>query len=123
MMNLLTFFLSSYPFYGLQFHPEKNIYEWIPNLNMPHTRGAITIGQYFQTFFVDECRMNANRFSSVDAENQALIYNFPITFAARHKLSIEQAYFFKSNVNYPQADMHHITNNDVNIVETAYMNQ
>lgn len=88
---------------------------------MPHSKGAIAIGQYFQAFFVDECRMNANRFSTVEAENQALIYNFPITFTARHNLSIEQAYFFKSNMSYPQADIHQTTSDNVNIVEMAYI--
>lgn len=88
---------------------------------MPHSKGAIAIGQYFQAFFINECRMNANQFSSVEEENQALIYNFPITFAARHNLSIEQVYFFKSNISYPQADDHLMTFDNVNIVEMAYM--
>lgn len=88
---------------------------------MPHSKGAIAIGQYFQAFFINECRMNANQFSSVEAENEALIYNFPITFAARHNLSIEQAYFFKSNISYPLADAHPTTNDNVNIAETIYM--
>lgn len=90
----------------------------MPNLNMPHSKGAIAIGHYFQAFFINECRMNGNHFSSVEEENQALIYNFPITFAARHNLAIEQAYFFKSNISYPQADDHPTINSPT---ETAYM--
>lgn len=88
---------------------------------MPHSKDAIAIGQYFEAFFINQCRMNANRFSGTEDENQALIYNFPITFAARHNLSLEQVYFFRSNINYPQGDSHQTTNDNVNIVETAYL--
>lgn len=56
-------------------------------------------------FFVDECRMNGNRFSGVDMENQVLIYNFPVTFTARLNSSFEQSYMFKSNIDYPYTDI------------------
>lgn len=42
------------PFYGLQFHPEKNVYEWIEGKRIPHGRNAVKITQYFANFFVDE---------------------------------------------------------------------
>lgn len=44
----------SFPFYGLQFHPEKNSYEWAIKKNIPHGELATKISQYFADFFVDE---------------------------------------------------------------------
>lgn len=43
-----------YPFYGLQFHPEKNLYEWVTGKNIPHGRNATLVAQYFADFFVNE---------------------------------------------------------------------
>lgn len=42
------------PFYAVQFHPEKNNFEWIKKENTPHSSNAIRISQYFANFFVDE---------------------------------------------------------------------
>lgn len=43
-----------YPFFAVQFHPEKNIYEWNPKKNIPHSPEAIETAQYFAMFFVDQ---------------------------------------------------------------------
>lgn len=45
------------PFYGLQFHPEKNIYEWIDGKNIPHSSNAVMVSQYFANFFVNESKV------------------------------------------------------------------
>jgi gamma-glutamyl hydrolase len=45
---------SRYPIYGLQFHPEKNIYEWGLGRYQPHSEEAIRAAQYFGNFFVNE---------------------------------------------------------------------
>lgn len=42
------------PFYALQFHPEKNLYEWIKKKNIPHGKDSTIIAQYFANFFVNE---------------------------------------------------------------------
>jgi hypothetical protein len=52
-------FVSSFehkrhPFYGVQFHPEKNAYEWKASSNNPHTANSILVQQYFANFFVGE---------------------------------------------------------------------
>lgn len=91
-----------YPFYGVQFHPEKNLYEWIRNRNIPHDGHAIESAQYFATFFVNECRKSDNRFSGVDEENQVLIYNFPAKFTGRLNSTFEQSYLFEGSVDYPR---------------------
>jgi gamma-glutamyl hydrolase len=43
-----------YPIYGVQFHPEKNAYEWKVTNKIAHTAGAISAAQYFADFFINE---------------------------------------------------------------------
>jgi GMP synthase-like glutamine amidotransferase len=45
---------KQYPIYGVQFHPEKNAYEWKVTNKIPHTASAISVGQYFANFFINE---------------------------------------------------------------------
>lgn len=94
-------FSARYPFFGVQFHPEKSLYEWIRNRNISHTDNAITAAQYFANFFVNECRKNRNHFENVGEENRHLVYNFPVTFTAPINSTFEQSYLFKIDSDYP----------------------
>lgn len=49
----------SFPFYGVQFHPEKNIFEWLPKQKTAHSFDAVKASQYFANFFVNEGMMNS----------------------------------------------------------------
>ncbi|KAJ6621049.1 Gamma-glutamyl hydrolase A, partial [Pseudolycoriella hygida] len=95
---------TRYPFYGVQFHPEKNLYEWIINRNISHTSNAIKAAQYFANFFVDETRKSFNSFGGVDEENAALIYNYPTNFTALVKSAYEQCYLFYDTADYKQIE-------------------
>jgi hypothetical protein len=44
---------KEYPFYGVQFHPEKNAFEWKID-SIPHSRDAILVEQFYGNFFVSE---------------------------------------------------------------------
>lgn len=115
-MNLFSFlsrFRLRYPFYGVQFHPEKSLYEWIRNRNIPHSGNAIRSAQYFASFFVNECRKSDNRFASVDEENQVLIYNFPTKFTGRLNSTFEQSYLFEGNIDYPN---YHYEKSNIDVV-------
>lgn len=92
--------ICRYPFYGVQFHPEKNLYEWIPDRNIVHNENAIASSQYFAWFFVNECRKNDNHFTDIEEENRMLIYNYPSTFTGLIQSPYEQSYLFKSDVDY-----------------------
>lgn len=95
-----------YPFYGIQYHPEKTLYEFGSNCNIAHTRTAITAAQYYGLFFVNECRKNDNGFANIDEETRMLIYNYPQTFTYRAVTPVEhvdyQAYLFTPDANYPK---------------------
>ncbi|OAD55275.1 Chitobiosyldiphosphodolichol beta-mannosyltransferase [Eufriesea mexicana] len=86
----------NYPFYGVQFHPEKNLYEWILGRKIPHGTNAIKTAQYFANFFVNEARKNNHEFASKDEEALSLIYNYPVTYTGLKNSSFVQCYIFKN---------------------------
>ena len=45
---------KDYPIYGVQFHPEKNGFEWIAEEAIPHSEHAVIIMQNLANFFVEE---------------------------------------------------------------------
>lgn len=55
--NGLTFVSSieakNYPFWGVQFHPEKILYEWLKPA-IPHSAAAVGASQYFGDFFINQ---------------------------------------------------------------------
>ena len=84
-----------YPFYGVQFHPEKNAYEWKKEKLIPHSKEAVVTTQYFADFFVNEARKNRNRFESKEEESRSLIYNYPATYTGAKGSSFTQCYLFE----------------------------
>ncbi|XP_043281459.1 chitobiosyldiphosphodolichol beta-mannosyltransferase-like [Venturia canescens] len=84
------------PFYGVQFHPEKNIYEWITKKAIPHGYEATRASQYFADFFINEARKNTHRFLSVEEEDQHLIYNYNMTYTGLKGFAFQQCYLFKT---------------------------
>ncbi|XP_028131358.1 gamma-glutamyl hydrolase [Diabrotica virgifera virgifera] len=88
---------KKYPIYGLQFHPEKNIFEFQNNTGIPHSSGAIRVSQFFATFFVDECRKNNNSFPDEYSELRTLIYNYNPLYTGIKGSSYEQLYAFTEN--------------------------
>lgn len=88
------------PFYGVQFHPEKNLYEWVRGKNISHTPNAIRAAQYFADFFVNEARRNSQHFDSEEEIDKHVIYNFPASFTGLKRSAFEQCYLFEGNVDY-----------------------
>ncbi|XP_054002149.1 gamma-glutamyl hydrolase A-like [Hylaeus anthracinus] len=84
-----------YPFYGLQFHPEKNLYEWVIGKSIPHSENAIQISQYFANFFINEARKNLQKYPHV---SEKLIYNYQPVYTGLDGLAYEQTYFFDKSI-------------------------
>lgn len=85
-----------YPFYGVQFHPEKSIFEWSPRQKTAHNFNAVTAAQYFANFFVNEARRSHHSFWSSEKEKNSLIYNFtPLYTGKEEKYFSEQLYLFE----------------------------
>lgn len=83
----------NYPFYGSQWHPEKNIFEWTRNESINHSKEAVLIAQYVANSFVDQARLSGHRFSSDKKEAEALIYNHVPTYCMPES-NYELCYFF-----------------------------
>jgi gamma-glutamyl hydrolase len=71
-----------YPISGTHWHPEKNNFEWgqIGKLGykaIPHSAPAVLLSQYMANNFVSRARKSRHGFASVEAEQKALISNFP----------------------------------------------
>lgn len=86
-----------YPFYGIQWHPEKAQYEFVRNKNIPHSLDSVKAAQFFANFFVEEARRNEHAFDSWEEEQEALIYNYNPVFIGKRKSSYEQVYLFKND--------------------------
>lgn len=66
---------KNYPIWGIQFHPEKVIYIWKPDLHVPHDPTSIEFTQFLANFFVGESRKNFNSFESEDEVFKNMIEN------------------------------------------------
>jgi len=87
-----------YPFIGVQFHPEKNIYEWSYNEpRIPHSKHAVHVSLYFATHFVNLARRSSHTFHDRLEEEKNLIYNYKQDFVGKHDIDwlFEEAYLFK----------------------------
>lgn len=86
-----------YPFYGVQFHPEKNLYEFVKNRNISHTANAITYAQYFADFLLSEARKSTNDFSSSKIEDEMVFYNYVPEYTGKKGSIFAQIYGFSND--------------------------
>lgn len=82
---------KKYPIWGIQFHPEKNNFEWRVPAN--HDLNAIIAPQYFADFFVQQCRKNTHKFISKDMQQKSLIYNWSTVSLPPSESSFVEIYF------------------------------
>ncbi|XP_062854743.1 gamma-glutamyl hydrolase [Trichomycterus rosablanca] len=81
------------PFYGVQWHPEVNRFQWHPNYSFPHSKNAVRLSSLLAEFFVNEARRSSHHFSHAEEESKALIYNYNPVYAEKIS-AYEQVYFF-----------------------------
>ncbi|XP_030385344.1 gamma-glutamyl hydrolase [Scaptodrosophila lebanonensis] len=84
-----------YPFYAVQFHPEKPLYEFNAKGNIPHTQAAVSCSQFFAEFFVNEARRNPNIFKNQTELSSALIYNYSPEYTSPLGSAFVQQYLFE----------------------------
>ncbi|XP_050797462.1 gamma-glutamyl hydrolase-like [Gopherus flavomarginatus] len=82
-----------YPIYGVQWHPEKNPFEWKNVSGIPHSPSAVKVTYYLADFLVNEARKSLHHFPSKDEETKALIYNYAPVFSSAFSI-YQQIYFF-----------------------------
>lgn len=81
-----------YPVYGVQWHPEKNIYTWNTNYTLNHGREAVRMAQYFADFLVNEARKSNHTFPNEEFVSELMFYNYKLWFAGAP--SFDYYYFF-----------------------------
>uniref|UniRef100_A0A3Q3R4I2 folate gamma-glutamyl hydrolase n=2 Tax=Monopterus albus TaxID=43700 RepID=A0A3Q3R4I2_MONAL len=84
---------KKYPFYGVQWHPEVNRFQWDRKLNFPHSHHAVQLSSLLADFFVNEGRRSLHRFDDPEEEASSLIYNYTPVYAGNFT-AYEQIYFF-----------------------------
>ncbi|KAL6464856.1 hypothetical protein MHYP_G00271730 [Metynnis hypsauchen] len=82
-----------YPFYAVQWHPEKSPFEWIDKPGMVHSVSAIRASFYTANFFVSEAMKNQHRFQTPQEEEKALIYNYMPVFKGLDSIFMQNYYF------------------------------
>lgn len=82
------------PIYATQWHPEKNIFEWTPAEQIPHTPDAITATQAMANFFVAEARRSTTHSYPDDELMNDIIWNYSPVFAGKTGSHFDQIYFF-----------------------------
>lgn len=82
-----------YPFYGVQWHPEVNRFQWSRKENYPHSAHAVQLSSLLAEFFVDEGRTSLHQFDNPEEEASSLIYNYMPVYAGNFT-GYEQIYFF-----------------------------
>lgn len=84
-----------YPFYGTQWHPEKNNFEWSLSSdysNLPHGPNAVLVSQATARFFVGEARRSRHVFP--EARRDELIDSATLLYTGRGDWIYEQVYVF-----------------------------
>ena len=67
---------KQFPFYGIQFHPEKNPFVWSDAVNATHDADSVNIGLYFSKFLVAEARKNLHKFENFFEETKYVMNNY-----------------------------------------------
>lgn len=68
----------NYPFYGLQFHPEKSQFSFEPSAHFNHSAFFIKHNRYFSDFFVNDCKENNYQFSTYDQEMSEIVEHYDV---------------------------------------------
>lgn len=83
-----------YPIFGVQFHPEKPMFEWGELQNLPHSKASIHANRYFYDILVMLSKLNDNKFQNEDVETDTLIYNYNPIFNRNKSPTFVQIYAF-----------------------------
>eukprot|EP01017_Pseudomicrothorax_dubius_P029883 TRINITY_DN3670_c0_g1_i2.p1 TRINITY_DN3670_c0_g1~~TRINITY_DN3670_c0_g1_i2.p1 ORF type:complete len:362 (-),score=92.51 TRINITY_DN3670_c0_g1_i2:29-1114(-) len=84
---------KSLPFFAVQFHPERSIFEFFPERQITHNKNTIQIAHHWIMSFREFAAKSPNRFPSQEELQKMLIYNYSPR-VTRGIAYFEQAYFF-----------------------------
>ncbi|TKY49202.1 Gamma-glutamyl hydrolase [Spatholobus suberectus] len=85
---------KNYPVTLLQWHPEKNAFEWATSLKAPHTEDAVRVTQSTANFFIREARKSSNTPDAQEVRDN-LIYNYKPTYGGTAGKGYDEVYLFE----------------------------
>jgi predicted alpha/beta superfamily hydrolase len=87
---------AAIPFFAVQWHPERNQFEWDLQEALNHSPDAMFVMQNMATFLVSQARLSAHAFATPQLEQSVLIYNYRPTFTGDwdENYPEQQTYFF-----------------------------
>ncbi|KAL0232642.1 hypothetical protein GEMRC1_011389 [Eukaryota sp. GEM-RC1] len=89
-----TFEHKLLPFFAVQWHPEKVLFEYDPTQSVPHGKTSVLVAQFFANQFVDYARKAQGTMTLEEAE--ARTFNaLPVTYTFPIWSYFAQCYFFK----------------------------
>ena len=99
-----TDFVSSieafhYPFYGTQFHAEKQFLSFDPNFRFNHDEVSEEINRKYFDFFVGKTRKNSQKFETYEEEVDHLIENNDLILTKRYEGAV---YVFEGKPDKPE---------------------
>ncbi len=81
---------KTYPFFGIQFQPERVVFEWSTD---EHSSEAIFANRAFYDSFVRQARFSEQTFNDTDKEFDSLIYNSQPVYTLQELRTYMQVYF------------------------------
>ena len=81
---------KDYPFFGVQFHPEKNLYEW--KVFADRSAEGSEVVQIMSNRYIDYARKNSNRFENAKEFTDKSIYNYKTQQSTKY--SFTEIYVF-----------------------------
>ncbi|XP_022196020.1 gamma-glutamyl hydrolase A isoform X1 [Nilaparvata lugens] len=89
-----TFESKKYPFVGLQYHPEKNVYDWKISHNNSHSIDSIYASRFFFDWLVKESRKSTHKFLNQSIEINSLINNHSPIYTTNENITFQEFYAF-----------------------------
>ncbi|KAL7143459.1 hypothetical protein ABFS83_08G192100 [Erythranthe nasuta] len=88
-----------YPVTAVQWHPEKNAFEWGLS-GIPHSEDAVQVTQHVANFFVREARISATNKPKPSPQKvlDNLIYNYSPTYCGKAGKGFDEVYIFSSTL-------------------------
>ncbi|KAI3860167.1 hypothetical protein MKW92_014250 [Papaver armeniacum] len=81
-----------YPIIAVQWHPEKNAFEWGYS-TIPHSEDAVQVTQHVANYFISEARKSLNRPRTRDVLDN-LTYNYVPTYCGKAGRGYDEVYVF-----------------------------
>ncbi|KAH8932482.1 hypothetical protein BDL97_19G074900 [Sphagnum fallax] len=93
-MYISTVMSPYYPVFGVQWHPEKNLFEW-GDATIPHTADAVQLSQGISNYLISEARKSQHKPISSDQEHELMFYNYEPSYTNKDGQGLfEQEYWF-----------------------------